>query len=249
MNKSPAEFRLARAALLLATAALMSCSAGPSAPEIPKRTSYFEVVRFFKTPARGSVDMTYAKQYIWLVDEEGAGMIYKIDPDTGSVLSSVTPSYGPPSAVCADGTYLYVAHGATGDVYRHLLEPRLEEVARFPTGLSDIRGMYFYAGTFYVFDQATRGVYEFDAGWTPGPWWRVGPGEEIIRGLARADGRVWSADWRNGWLNRHGELNFDVDGKFCTPGCHPAGLAWDGDYLFLGDTGSRRIYKLDLKLK
>jgi hypothetical protein len=234
---------------LLAAAALMSCSSSPSAPELPKRTSYFEVVQFFKTPGKGLADMTYTERHIWLADEEGAGTIYKIDPVNGSVLSSVTPSYGPPTALCTDGTYLYAAHGATGNVYRHGLEPRLVELAHFPTGLADIRGMYFYAGTFYAFDQATRGIYEFNAEWALGRSWHMGPGEENIRGLERADGRVWSADWRNGWLNRHREAGYDVDRKFCTPGWHPAGLAWDGNYLFLGDTGSRSIYKLDLKAK
>ena len=67
--------------------------------------------------------------------------------------------------------------------------------------------------------------------------------------MTRADGRVWSADWRNGWLNRHRDEGFDVDRKFCTPGWHPAGLAWDGGYLFAGDTGARRIYKLELKVR
>lgn len=248
MKKGPGKLALVFAALT-ATALLTSCTSSPGEPEIPKRISYFEVVQFFKTPGKGLADMTYAKQHIWLADEEGAGTIYQIDPNNGSILSSATPSYGAPTAVCTDGTYLYAAHGATGNVYRHGLAPRLVELAHFPTGLADIRGMYFYAGAFYVFDQATRGVYEFNMEWARERLWRIGPGEETIRGFARADGRVWSADWRRGWLNRHRKVNCDVDRKFCTPGWHPAGLAWDGNYLFLGDTGSRRIYKLDLKVE
>ncbi len=248
MKKVARSFVLACAAAL-ASAPLAGCGRGPSEPEIPKRVSYFDVVQSYKTPGKGLADMTYAKQHIWLADEEGAGLIYKIDPSTGSVLSSVTPSYGPPSALCSDGTYLYVAHGATGDVYRHALEPRLRELTRFPTGLADIRAMYFHAGEFYVFDAATRGVYEFDEDWQAGGSWRAGGGDETIRGMTRADGRVWSADWRNGWLNRHRDEGFDVDRKFCTPGWHPAGLAWDGGYLFAGDTGARRIYKLELKVR
>jgi hypothetical protein len=233
----------------LAAAWLAGCEAGPTAPEPRKRTSYFEVVRRFETPGKGLADVTYAKGYIWVADEEGAGTIFKLEPESGSVLSSVTPDYGAPTALCTDGAYLYAAHGATGNVYRHGLEPRLPELAHFPTGLGDVRGMYFYAGNFYLLDQATRAVYEFDADWKAGRWWRAGGGDEIIRGMTRAEGRVWSADWRNGWLNRHAEAGFNVDRKFCTPGWHPAGLAWDGAYLFLGDTGSRRIYKLYLQLK
>jgi hypothetical protein len=248
MKKVVGSFVLACAAVL-ASAPLAGCGRGPSEPVIPKRVSYFDVVQSYETPGKGLADMTYAKQHIWLADEEGTGLIYKIDPGNGSILSSVTPGYGPPSALCSDGTYLYVAHGATGDVYRHVLEPRLKELARYPTGLADIRAMYFRAGEFYVFDQATRGVYEFDEDWRAGRSWRAGDGDETIRGMTRANGRVWSADWRNGWLNRHRDEGFDVDRKFCTPGWHPAGLAWDGDYLFVGDTGARRIYKLELKVR
>ncbi len=234
-------------AAALGAAVLVSCAEGPSGPEAKKRFSHFKIVQKLKVPSRAIADMTYAKGHIWLADEDGAGLVYRIDPTTGSVVSSAGTSYGTPSAICSDGTYLYVAHGATGYVWRHRLEPRLEELASFPTGLADVRGMYFYEGTFYLFDQATAGVYEFDKNWSPGRTWRVGEGEEFIRGMTRADGRVWSADWRNGWLNRHRKANFDVDWKFCTLGQHPAGLAWDGAYLFLGELGAGEVYKLDIR--
>jgi hypothetical protein len=239
--------RLACAASF-ASAWIAGCGSNPTAPEPQKRTSYFEVVRRFEAPGKGLGDIAYGKGHLWVADEDGAGAIYKLEPESGSVLSSVTPSYGAPTALCTDGSYLYAAHGASGDVYRHGMEPRLPELAHFTTGLADIRGIYFYAGNFYLFDQATRGVYEFGADWSAGRSWRAGGRDETIRGMTRADGRVWSADWRNGWLNRHAEAGFDVDRKFCTPGWHPAGLAWDGNYLFLGDTGSRRIYKLELNV-
>jgi sugar lactone lactonase YvrE len=234
-------------AVALAAAPLAGCGHGTTEPEIPKRVSYFEVVRCFETPSKGLADMTYAKDHIWLADEEGAGFIYKINPANGSVLSSVMPGYGPPSALCSDGTYLYVADRDSGDVHRHALEPRLPELAQFPTGLADVHAIYFQGGGFYVFDQATRAVYEFDEDWQPVRSWRAGSGDETIRGMTRADGRIWSADWRNGWLNRHRLDGYDVDRKYCTPGWHPAGLAWDGGYLFVGDSGARRIYKLDIK--
>jgi sugar lactone lactonase YvrE len=233
-------------AAAIAAALVLSCDGGAAAPQEQKRQSYFEVVAWFKAPGKGLADLTWARGHLWLADEEGAGRVYKIDPANGRVLSAVGTSYGAPSALCTDGAFLYVAHGATGDVYRHELTPRLEERARFPTGLADIRGMYFDAGTFYLFDQATGGVHEFDTSWNAGRAWRVGAGEETIRGLTRADGRVWSADWRDGWLNRHRRTSFDLNLKFCTPGWHPAGLAWDGSNLYLGDTGARRLYKLDL---
>jgi DNA-binding beta-propeller fold protein YncE len=233
-------------AAALAAALLCSCSSGPGEAEVQKRTSYFEVVGVFEAPGKGLADMAYAKGNIWLADEEGAGLVYRIDPANGRVLSSAATAYGPPTALCTDGTYLYAADGADGGVHRYAPTPRLDELASFSTGLADIRGMYFYGGTFYVYDGATGGVYEFDVSWTPGRSWRAGAEDETIRGFERAAGRVWSADWRNGWLNRHRKTNFDVDRKFCTPGWHPAGLAWDGAYLFLGDSGARKVYKLDI---
>lgn len=244
MNRDTRRFVIGAAAL--AAALLWSCSSGPGEPEVQKRTSYFEVVGVFGIPGKGLADMTYAKGIIWLADEEGPGLVYRIDPANGKVLSSASTAHGPPSALCTDGTYLYAADGDDGGVHRYSLTPRLDELAAFSTGLADIRGLYFYAGTFYVYDAATRGVYEFDTSWKPGESWRAGAGDETIRGFDRAGGRVWSADWRNGWLNRHRRMNFDVDRKFCTPGWHPAGLAWDGSYLFLGDSGARRVYQLDI---
>ncbi|MGD8719002.1 MAG: hypothetical protein PVH29_09295 [Candidatus Zixiibacteriota bacterium] len=234
------------AAGALAAALVTSCSSGPEAAEEYKRESYFEVVGWFETPDKGLADLTYVDGHLWVADEEGAGLIYKVDPANGSILSFVGTTYGPPSAICSDGTYLYVASRDTGDVWRHRITPRMEELATFPTGLADIRAMFYEDGTFYVLDAGTRAVYEYDDGWNRGSIRRVGTGEESIRGMTRAGGRTWSADWRDGWLNRHRTSNFDVDRKFCTPGWHPAGLAWDGTYLFLGDTGARRIYKLDI---
>jgi len=233
-------------AAALAAALLCGCSSSPSEPEVHKRASYFEVVAVFAAPGKGLADMTYAAGSLWIADEEAPGLVYRVDPASGKVLSSAAPASGPPSAICTDGTYLYAASGPDGEVHRYAVTPRMEELATFSTGLADIRGMYFYAGDFYVYDAATRAVYEFGIGWTAGESWRAGAGDETIRGFERAAGRVWSADWRDGWLNRHRKTNFDVDRKFCTPGWHPAGLAWDGNYLFLGDTGSRRVYKLDI---
>jgi streptogramin lyase len=245
MTERPARiYRLG--AVALAAAWLTGCGAGPEEPEVQKRTSDFDVVGTFDAPGLGLADMEYAKGNLWLADEDGVGLIYRLEPTSGKVLSSASTPHGPPTAVCTDGTYLYAADGAGGEVHRYAPTARLEELAGFPTGLADIRGMYFYAGTFYVYDAATRAVYEFDTTWTLGRSWRAGAGDETIRGFERAAGRVWSADWRNGWLNRHRRANFDLDRKFCTPGWHPAGLAWDGSYLFLGDTGARRIYKLDI---
>jgi DNA-binding beta-propeller fold protein YncE len=236
----------ALAAAALATTLTLGCSSGATAPEEAKRESYFEVVGYYAAPGKGTADMTYAGGYIWLADEDADGMIYKIEPASGSVVSAAGTSYGPPSAICNDGVYIYAAAADTGVVCRHRLSPRLEELAYFPTGLSQVRGMFYDAGTFYVFDQATSAVYEFDDDWARLRWTRVGAGEEWLRGMERAGNRTWSADWRGGWLNRHRRAGFDIDRKFCTPGWHPAGLAWDGNYLYLGDTGARRVYKLDI---
>lgn len=242
------KIRIYKIYLVTALAALLwaSCAEGPAAPAVEKRTSYFPVKDSWEAPGRGLVDLTFAKGVIWLADDDGPGLIYKIDPATGSVLSSVGTVYGPPAALCTDGTYLYVAAADTGDVWKHQLGPRLEELASFPTGLTDIRGLFYDAGKFYVWDQATRTVFEYNDKWERLGSWRVGPGEEYIRGMTRIEGRVWSADYAYGWLNRHRLVNFDIDRKFCTPGYHPAGLAWDGTYLYLGDAAARRVYKIDI---
>lgn len=242
--------RLSRAALAapaaLAALWLAGCAGEGAGPSPQKRESYFEVVKTYAAPGKGMVDLTYAGGSIWLADADRAGLIYRLEPTTGSVLSSAGTSYGPPSAICSDGAYLYVAAADTGDVWRHKLSGRMEELEHFPTGLADIRGMFYRDAHFYLFDQETCGIYEFDRDWQPGASWRVGEGEERIRGMTYADGRVWSADHRGGWLNRHWKNSYDVERKFCTPGWHPAGLAWDGGYLFLGDAAAKRISKLDI---
>lgn len=213
---------------------------------VEKRQSYFPVVGGFEAPGRGTADIAYAKGVLWIADDDDDGTIYRVNPATGSVLSSIHPAYGPPGALCAEGDYLYVAAADTGAVYKHELNPRLVERETFETGLADIRGLYAAGGKFYVYDQATRAVYEFDAAWTPGPSYAVGPGDKSLRGFAYFKNRVWSADNRDGWINRHGTANFDVADTYCTPGYHPCGLAWDGSHLFLGDGGARKIYKLKI---
>ncbi len=246
MTRVLAKPALTLAAAALAAALLIACAEGPGGPAPRKRQSYFEVLSSVPAPGRGLADLTYTHGYIWLADENLAGTIYKIKPSDGSVVSSAGTSHGPPTAICSDGAYLYVADGDTGDVWRHELSSRMEALDHFPTGLADVRGMYYDAGRFYVWDQATFAVYEFDASWQPGGSWPVGQDEEWIRGMTNADGRVWSADWRNGWLNRHKQGDFGIQREYCTPGQHPSGLGWDGSYLYLGDAGARRIYKLDI---
>jgi len=217
---------------------------GTRPPE--KRTSDFPVVDRLKAPGRGLVDLTYAQGYLWVADAEAPGVIYRFLPSTGSVLSSVNTGYGPPGAIASDGNYLYVAAAETGDVYQHNLSARCEELAHHATGLADVRALYCDGGKFYVFDQATAAFYEYDGDWELVASYAVGPGEEWLRGAGRFHERLWSADNRGGWLNRHRADNFDVEEKYCTPGWHAAGIAWDGTYLYSGDTDARRIYKLDV---
>jgi len=235
------------AAFLAVVIVTAACDGGgTAAPE--KRESYFEIVKVIPAPAKGLVDLTYGRGYLWVADEGDGGVLYKLDAATGDVIFSVGTSYGRPAALCSDGEHLYVAARDSGDVWRHTFDARLTETASYPTGLADVRGMYYDPGrrSFFLFDQATAAVYEFDAAWNLRREWRVGEKTEMIRGLCLADGRIWSADWRNGWLNRHDAASFDIERKFCTYGQHPAGLGWDGAYLFLGDTGRRKIYKLDI---
>jgi len=237
---------LLRSRLTLAAAAALFWACAEGGPLVEKRTSDFPIIDRYRAPGKGPVDLAYGAGSLWLANADGAGSIYRLNPTTGDVLSSVGTDYGPPAALCSDGAYLYVTAADTGVVHKHTLGARLDEVASFPTALANVRAMFYDAGKFYVFDQDTEAFYEFDGDFTPGPSHAVSPTPQWLRGAAHFKGRTWAADNRDGWINLYGANNWNVATKYCTPGWHPAGLAWDGAYLYLGDSAARLIYKLDV---
>ena len=77
----------------------------------PVKADFGDVVLSFDSPGRLPSGLTWDGQYLWNVDADNSGRIYKIDPTTGNVLlnyKSPGPNTNcPPSGLAWDGSHLW----------------------------------------------------------------------------------------------------------------------------------------------
>lgn len=147
-------------------------------------------------------------------------IIYKLDPDDGSVVDSFSSPGNDPEGLAWDGQYLWHVDG--GNAY----------------DLGDDAVLYIYkidpsnGNTVYSFEAPGPGINAEDLTWDGSYLWYVDGGdEEEIHGTSS----IYKIDPQNGNVL----MNFDA------PASNPSGLTWDGTNLVLSDYIKSRIYFLN----
>jgi C1A family cysteine protease len=164
------------------------------------------IVKSFPSPTSAPRGLAYDGTYLYVAQASSDDYIYKVDPDTGTVIDTYSWTLsGFPIGLAWDGANFYVSDDTSGLVY--------------------------------VVDTGFNLVRQFSA---PETWQRdmAYNGTSLLEATAYTD-RIWTLDTDDGTV-------IDV---FPAPLDGPAGLAWDGEHIWLSNSdflgGDDYIYKLD----
>ena len=206
----------------------------------------------FPSPDGAPRGLAWAVGNLWNVNSGDGGSvygkrIYEIYPPTGAPVADFdTPGAGLPLGMTFDGTYFWHSDYATDRIYR-LDRTDLHAVYSFPSPRLDPA------------DLAWDGNYLWAAILPSGPIIKIHPKTGAEVGSIPAPGknpRPFGLTYANGYLyvgddgtNRIFKVNPNtgaVVDSWPAPGTYPAGLAFDGRYLWVSDFSSERIYRMDI---
>ncbi len=225
---------------------LISGCDNDSPTEVPiKRESHFEVTNVISSPGRATEDCVYAAGSLWVTDSDGDGTLFRISANNGTVQAQNQPAFGRPGSIATADGVLFVASKYGGGIYRVEATDRMNILAEYDTGLSEIRGLFRKNGTFYAYDYAENAVFELDGDFNVVNTFPIETGPRDLRGFRVINGELWSADSKRGWINTHDD-SYTVIAEYVTVCNYPRGIAWDGDYMYMGDPAGRKIYQMDI---
>ncbi|UCC43509.1 MAG: transglutaminase [Candidatus Zixiibacteriota bacterium] len=200
-----------------------------------------DTIMSFTTPFDCPQGLTFDGEYLWNVDRK-SDMIYKIDPQDGSVADSLPAPAYVPRGLAWDGERLWCVDAEEQLIYAINPETRVVEKTIYcpvsrPTGLT----------------------------WDNGHLWLAADRGDRIRKISSEDGttiesipaptsHAWGLTFDGTYLwvsDRYKDMIYmvspaegDVVVCFEAPGSHAQGLAWDGSNLWNVDYQSDLIYKL-----
>ncbi|MCP4230011.1 MAG: hypothetical protein GY771_07665 [bacterium] len=222
------------------------CSSESPTEVLEKRESYFEVTGVMDAPGKGTEDLALSGGSIWVTDSDGSGTIYRISSTDGSIKAENQPPFGKPgSIVIADGS-IYVALKNGGGIYRIAANDRMDVLEEYDTGLTEIRGLFYDGSAFYAYDYAEGALFKLDSDFAPTDVFPINAGPRHLRGFRMIDGTLWSTDSKRGWVNTH-DASYAIETEYVTICNHPRGIAWDGQYMYLGNPAGRKIYQMDIR--
>lgn len=174
--------------------------------------------RKFASPEDFPTGLTSDGEYLWVCDY-GSEMIYKVNPDDGSVIASFSTPDNDPVGLAWDGEYLWHVDGGRA---WDLGQEAVIFIYKIDPQNGDATKMFEAPGGFVAEDLA----------WGDGYLWYV-------------DGESGEGDWGTTTIYKIDVSNGDVVKEFSAPGSEPSGLTWDGSHLWHSDSGTSNIYLIN----
>jgi len=251
------------AAFLFCSATVFS-SVAPSAAEggeagLPKAVDggnptrvEWSIVATYPIP-EGASGLAYDGTYLYCgIYGADGDEVYRINPDTGSYALLFTGPQEDAFGLTYDGTYLWTTDhpgsSSTPAVAMQLdwdgsLLDQFDLPAHYMSGIAYDHGDYWVAryypdpGHLYKVDTGGATLDEFDAPDNQ-PW-----------DLCIENGKLWIADYWGDTLYQVDPTTGDLLYSHASEGVDPAGIVWDGEYLWYcdnGEGGYDYLYKVDL---
>ena len=176
------------------------------------------IVKKFNSPEDFPTGLTSDGTYLWVCDF-GSELIYKVDPDDGSVMDSFSTPDTDPVGLAWDGEYLWHVDGGRAWTLGEEAEIFIYKI----NPLSGVATKMF---------KAPGGFVAEDLAWGDGHLWYV-------------DGESGPDDYGTTTIYKIDVSNGDVVKEFRAPGNEPSGLTWDGSHLWHSDPGAGKIYLID----
>jgi len=204
----------------------------------------------------GALGLTWDGSYLW-TSSALADIIYKVDPSTGSIISSIASPGTDPHGLTWDGIYLWNVDSSSktifqldptdGSIIASFQNPAIAAISDNPHGLAFDGSNLWLAGssinTIFKLNPLNGDIIQsFDLGYSEGGAW----------GLAWDGVNLWNSHPRGvefgvGFLHSIDPATGNILSTDNAPGTKANwnyGLAWDGSFLWMAD--STKIYKLDV---
>jgi DNA-binding beta-propeller fold protein YncE len=223
-----------------------------------------DVILSFNSPGQYPFGLTWDGEYLWTTnyDIDEKGIIYKLDPSDGSVITSFNSpiSGNVPTGLTWDGTYLWSVESffeqeEKGIIYK--LDPSDGSVissfnspGNFPGGLA-WDGYYLWNAD-WISDMEKGIIYKLDpSNGSVITSFNSPISGNVPTGLTWDGTYLWSVESffeqeEKGIIYKLDPSDGSVISSFNSPGFLPVGLAWDGYYLWNADRIEDKIYKIEI---
>ncbi|MCI2431729.1 PKD domain-containing protein [Candidatus Acetothermia bacterium] len=199
--------------------------------------------RSLPAPGPSPIGLAWDGQALWVADTLDL-KLYKIDLQTGALLTSLPLPTEIPDGLAWDGKNLWVVDGMDGKLLQ--IDPSNGKVSKSLVAPGDVpTGLTWDGNSLWVADLDALKIYKINA--ITGKVIDVfnAPGDAPA-GLAWDGQYLWHSDG-GGRLYKLDPRGGQVLGEYDAPGLDPAGLAWDGQYLWVSDSIEKKLYKIDTK--
>jgi outer membrane protein assembly factor BamB len=182
------------------------------------------------------------------------GRVYRIDPSTGSYTPQFYGDQGDAFGLTYDGEYLWTTDhqgSSKTPAFAMKLDWNGDIIEQFDMPDHYMSGIAYDNGDFWI------SRYYPD----PGHLYKVNDTGVVLDGfdgpddqpwdLAIENGNIWIADYYGNTLYNIDPVSGSVLGSYPSEGEDPAGIVWDGQFLWYCDNGDNwdedRLYKVDLQ--
>ncbi len=203
------------------------------------------VIHSFPTPGGKPTGLTWDGQNLWVADI-GTNRIYKIDSQTGVVLSSfASPQNSVINGLAWDGTNLWCTdNGDANRIYQlNILDGSILRTIQLNTGSP--RGLTFDGVNLWYQDSAEKTIYKLDLQSGTVLKSFTSPGG-YNRGLAWDGKYLWSTDRDKNEFYLIDTLRQSVFQIINAPGAYSYGITFDGGYIWNVDYDTDTIYKIQV---
>jgi hypothetical protein len=197
----------------------------------------------YKSPLEKPTGIAFDGENLW-ISSANEGAIYKIEPSTGVILSSLETNLKSPWGMAWDGSLLWVTDFDTMRIYGvdTITSKIVSSIATpdgTPTGLT-------WDGDLVLADFEAHKIFHLDpmSGAIIGEFTVPSPGYNPS-GLAWDGENLWVADMSASYIFMLDPINGDVLAYYYSPGYYPSDLAWDNGYLWVLDYSTSTVYKTE----
>jgi DNA-binding beta-propeller fold protein YncE len=193
--------------------------------------------------------------YLWVVDDVG-NEAYKVDPTTGNVIYYFSTKPFPytsyyardPEGLSWYDNYLWISDDVSDQIYK--VDPASGKALSYLSIAAysfEPEGLTYAGGYFWVVDDNSDEIYKVDPNTGNKLLSFAAPGSDC-EGLGWDGVSLLVGDSELGMIYRVDpstgavQLSYDILSITKTP----AGLAWDGRYLWVSSRGREKIYQLDI---
>ena len=224
----------------------------PALDKVPiRKTGKVEIA--FKSPGPQPNGLQATKEGLWIIDQSAGSRAYLVDYADGRVLRSFETDTVRPSGITFDGEALWIGstfsyenvrcNARTGAVDRAAPDARLDHVCHGRRSAAAAQPACRAARW------RRRAPAPADAGEPPLARLTQVPSNRLqgAHGQEWRDGHLWTTSTSARSIYQIEAKSWVVQKIFRTPGNRPHGLAFDGRYLWHGDSNLAAFFKYDIE--